>query len=193
MPKKLLFAIAVLFALFAGHAGAELLGPGNQKPPMGFSVAVLEPLGGRILVPMGWELRERHSQETALGWQVIRKRDGVETAPAFHVRVEPFIFRSSGVRASTAAIDGLAQRKLSADRIISECPGRPVGLFQRICLEMTERSPSGKSSRFLYSVFYSDSLDMMAMTVAVAHEDQWESALPLFNQMGNVELLRGDR
>jgi len=189
MNTKFACTIAVAFAMFAGIAGAEVLGPGDQPPPAGFSVAVLEPLGGRMFVPQGWEVRERHQQETALGWEVIRTKDGVATAPAFHVRMQPFIFREGGVKASVAALSGMAQRKKQADRVISECAPSHVGIFQRICLEMTERTANGKSSRFLYSVFFNDAMDLMAMTVAVAHEDQWDSASPLFKQMGNVELL----
>lgn len=188
MFRKLSFAFVA--AVLCHSVFAETLGPGDQPVPAGYSVATLEPLGGRILVPHGWEIRERHQQETALGWEVVRK-DGVDTAPAFHVRVQPVAPQSGGMSASTVAITGMAQRKRQADRILSECPPRPVGLFHRICLEMTERAPSGKSSRFHYSVFYSDSMGLMAMTVAVAHEDQWDSAAAQFKQMGQVELLRG--
>lgn len=172
--------LCLVALLLAGPLHAE------DAVPQGYELQVLEPLGGKILRPKGWFYSEGHRARTWM-W-TLSKEDTHDGKNAYDtgVRIQAF----AGVREATgkspeAFLKGfLAQKKSAASKVHKECRAADQGLFTRTCLEISEGE-----NRILYSVFWSNDIDMAVISIAGAKTADWQANAKFFDAMSAFELI----
>lgn len=199
MPRLLrTLAVSTLMCLAAATASAQAKSPIEKRwssPPAGYTVAVLEPLGGRALLPSGWRLLTSRD-DTTWFWTLIpatARPQGGEPDAMMSIQVQPRLSASEKMTPSQWVRKAFADKKASSLRVLRECGPSQVGIFVRHCLEVEERSPQGRVYHTVLSVFTADETDLLALTIQRSLVDQWAQYAPGFQAMSGVELIDMDR
>lgn len=146
---------------------------------------VLEPTGGKILRPDDWFYTEQH-REGSYVWTLSRE-DPSKGPYTTGVAIQAFVGvqQSKGVPAEAFLRNFAQLKQQSADRFLGERPEQDQGVFSRIGVE-TEEGPH----HILYSLFWGNNdLDVAVVVVSGTSKKRWELYAPLFNVMGDFELI----
>lgn len=158
----------------------------SAQPPDGFIYQELDPLGGRALRPKDWFYASHHNQSSFL-W-IFSKEDLDKTKSyTTGVRIQMLlgVKKSTGMSAKEFIADFVAKKKKSADKVHKTCEAVKQTFFTRMCLE-TEEGPH----RILYSLFWSDEVDMMVVSIAGTTLELWGSNTAIFDTMNQFEPLK---
>lgn len=163
-------------------------------PPAGFTVSVLQPYGGRMLVPVGWKMSSYHDASTWY-WNIVPGDTPAKGEPdaMMSVQLEPGMGKDGREKPSAWIERSFAQVKASAVRVFKECNPAPAGLFVRYCLEVEQRSPEGRMYHTSYSAFAADDMaGILGLTIQRSLTSKWSAMEPMFNRMLVVELIDMD-
>jgi hypothetical protein len=153
--------------------------------PAGFVMQTLAPTGGHIPRPKDWFYLEGH-QGASWMWTISREDISKGASYTTGVRIQTFI----GVKEKTGQSPKefvqqfLTRKKKDATRVIETCAERNQGMFTRVCVQ-TEEGPY----RILYSLFWGNDIDMVAITTSGTMKELWETYSPIFDQMSAFELI----
>ena len=159
--------------------------------PEGYDLQELKPTGGRILRPKGWFYTEGR-REHAYMW-TISKEDPSKGPYETGVRIQCFI----GVQEATGKtpkefVQSFVDGKKKTASVISQRAQHKQGLFTRIGLEVKESLALGGKERpyhILYSCFWGDGADLVAIVISGAPAEQWEKYADAFDAMSGFELI----
>ncbi|TDU64517.1 hypothetical protein EI77_03967 [Prosthecobacter fusiformis] len=158
----------------------------TEKVPAGFVMQVMEPTGGKILRPKGWFYNEGH-RSNAWMWTISKEdthdgKDPYDTG----VRIQAVagVQERTGKSPEVFLKEFIAQKRKAADKVHKNCDAVDQGLFTRTCIEVTERE-----YRILYSVFWSNEIDMIVISIAGAKTTDWEANSKFFDTMSAFELI----
>lgn len=175
----------------AGEATPELSRPVRRAEP-GFEIQPLSPTFGEVLRPTGWFYTEGHRSPTNLRW-IISKENADGHPYETGMSIQLFLGVSQKMnKPADAVVRELAEKQRAGLIGAKSCDSSSQGEFQRICLEGEEsRTVDGKAKRYhiLYSLFYSNSLDMAAFVVSGAPAELWEMYVQDFEKMRSMKLL----
>jgi hypothetical protein len=160
-------------------------------PPSGFTVGVLQPYGGRMLVPVGWKMTTHRDDATSF-WDVVPANSPARGEPdaMMSVQFEPGMGRNGGEKPSAWIERAFAEVKASALQVFKECGPSQAGLIIRYCLEVEQRSPAGRVYHTRYSAFAADDMaGMFGLTIQRSLTTKWSEMEPIFNRMSTVELI----
>ncbi|MEL6105230.1 MAG: hypothetical protein AAFU85_04305 [Planctomycetota bacterium] len=157
--------------------------------PDGFVLQSLNPLGGSIPRPTDWHYAEAH-RKRQLTWTLSKEpsQSGYVTG----VKIQLFI----GVQELTkqtpqAFLEKFLESKAKTAKVISRRDPIKQGKFTRVGLE-TEEPQSDKSKppfRILYSCFWSNDMDMGAITISGTTTDLWDEYEKTFNVMSKMTIV----
>ena len=161
-----------------------------SSPIDGFVEQILEPTGGKVQRPVNWFYKEAHSDKKWV-WIIAKEDPGVGP---YNTGINIQLFREKReVKLPTAEerIANFIEKKKANSVVLSECGVQDAGLFKRRCLETREEGEQAGSPvfRIQYSFFYNNEIDLVAITVAGAPVDEWESAEKIFARMQSIELI----
>jgi hypothetical protein len=161
----------------------------GNAPPTEFVTQVLEPTGGTIPRPKGWFYTEAHRGPGSLLWTI--SRDGIAGGAPYTtgVRVQWLmgVLQGTGKTGKQFVLDFVAAKRREV-KVIGTREEQDQGLFTRVGLE-TEEGPH----RILYSLFWGNSMDMVAISVAGTTKELWDTYSPTFDKMGAFELIDPSR
>lgn len=162
--------------------------PGEEKDPetpMEFVTQELNPTGGEIERPKDWHYKEGHRESTFM-WTLAKENqdDGTYTTG---VRIQMF----AGVTKATSLtpkefVEQFVEKKRKTEgvQVVEMCDPQDEGKFKRICLEIVEGP-----YHILYSLFWSNDMDMVAITIAGTSKELWHVYAPTFDRMNKFKLI----
>jgi len=170
-----MLALGSVSAAQSRHAGPE---------SAGYEIQVLEPTGGKIFRPKGWHYAESHRGPTYM-WTLSRE-DSLKGPYVTGVRIQAFMRVKSGTGQTAEQFlrDFMAEKKRSAQKVLSTCAAEDQGLFTRICLETEEGD-----NHILYSLFWGTRIDVAIVAIAGTTKSLWPTYSPVFNKMSSFELI----
>lgn len=175
--------LIALFTLIAAVCFSPL---GGATEPSAYVTQILEPLGGKIVRPGDWFYTESHVGPSYT-WTLSREdtRNGQLYTTGVRIQTMVGIKNGTGKTAKEFVLDFAANKRQSADKVVSTCAESSQGLFSRICLETEEGS-----NRILYSMFWgSNNMDLAVISIAGTRKELWETYSPVFQKMSAFELI----
>ena len=156
-----------------------------------FNTQVLEPFGGKILMPESWFYRERHG-ESSYVW-ILSKEDPDNGPYITGVKIQYL----SGIEAGTGKSPELFLRQFVSEKknqvkVLSECGAEDQGFFTRICLETLEPATelgSDISYHIRYSLYWGNDMDMAIVMIQGTLDDIWEENSDIFSAMNEFEMI----
>lgn len=154
---------------------------------------ILEPTGGKIMKPKSWFYSESQNSN---GYMWTLSEEDISSGGSYDTGVR--IQLMSGIKTGTGKtpkeflFDFMESKKAAVDRVISTCPEADQGLFSVVCLETVETALHEKSEKkhhILYSLFWSNSMDLVVISIAGARESEWSNYESIFNEMRGFELI----
>jgi hypothetical protein len=177
--------IARVFALVLALVAAPALAQSAAPASGDFVLQILEPTGGKVLRPRTWFYSEGHRAHSYV-WTLSRE-DASKGRYTTGMRIQTLV----GVRQVTGKtpkqflLELAAKRQQIADRVVSRCPASRQPLFTRVCLE-TEEGPY----HIRYSLYWgNDGMDLAVVAIQGTTKELWNTYLPVFNRMGEFELI----
>jgi hypothetical protein len=171
---------AALLIFFAGLCRAEIV------VPPGFELQKLDTTQGRIAKPKGW-FYSHAADKFSLRWTIAREDPNAGPyQTGFRIQFVPDATKAAKVPPERFVENFIAQKLQSAD-VKRQCPAVKVGQFLRRCLETVEGP-----HRILYSLFWSQELDAIVVTIFGAPVAEWEKARHIADRMNEFELLGAD-
>lgn len=154
--------------------------------PPGFRLQELKATGGSILMPDDWQF---DSHGTPTGWLYTfadRFNDDWTYITGFRIQLILDVKNKSGGK--TPHQEVLKARdnfKQHASKVLKECDEEDGGLFRKTCLETLEPNPYDPSDQFhvIYSFFWNDETDTMAVSIFGAPESKWANAEKIYKVM----------
>lgn len=154
--------------------------------PPGFELQVLDTTQGRIAKPKGW-FYSHSADKFSLSW-ILAKEDpkAGRYETGFRIQFVPNATDAAKLPLEQYVDRFIAQRQQSAE-VKRLCSAQRVGQFLRRCLETIEGP-----HRILYSLFWSQELDALVVTIFGAPVAEWEQARYIADRMNEFELLGAD-
>lgn len=178
--------LGLVFVLFSFAATAQT----NIPVPDGYVLQILEPTDGQIARPKDWLYLYRPTQS---GWMWTISAEDPAKWYDTGWRTQVLVGVEAGTKKPRADfVNNFLQQKRNAGQVLRDCPPTEQGIFTRICLEVLEviKTPSGdRRFRILYSVFWGNQIDLVAITTMGTPEQNWDVVQPVFAVMQNLVLV----
>lgn len=175
----------LLFALLSTDVGAQSI-----SVPDGYVLQPLEPTDGVIARPKDWLYLYRPTQS---GWMWTISAEDPSKWYDTGWRTQVLIGVESGTKRPRADFaNNFLQQKRASSQVLRDCAPGEQGAFIRACLEVVEdiKTPTGnRKFRVLYSVFWGQQIDMVAITTAGTPEQNWDNVRPIFEVMQGFVLV----
>ena len=186
MRAKQLCRLLILGSLLSGASpsSGQSAGEAATAEPVRFVTQVLEPTGGKILRPEKWHYAEGHKGPTLM-W-TLSSEDSTKGPYVTGVRIQAFMRVKSGTGQTAEEFlrAFVAQKRKSADKVVSTCAAQDQGLFTRICLETEEGE-----HHILYSLFWGTRIDVAIVSISGTTKSLWPVYSPVFKEMSSFELI----
>jgi hypothetical protein len=156
-----------------------------------FVTQILEPFGGKILMPKDWYYRERHGGPSYI-W--ILSKENPDKGPYITgVKLQYLAGITEGTgKIPEQFLQQFVQQKSSEVEVLSSCEAEEQEFFTRICLETLEPATElggDINYRIQYSLFWSNEMDMAVIMVHGTLEDNWEETSTIFAAMKDFEMI----
>jgi len=180
-----------LLALLLLFTGAPALAQDVRVPP-GFVLQPLDPTDGQIARPRGWFYA---SQGTPSGWMWTLSREDTKQGPylvGMRVQVLMGVEAGSGLTKPGFVQSFIDDKRKAGVRVVRDCPARVEGDFHRRCFEVIEALEfAGRHRDFhiLYTLSWSRTMDMVALSIAGAPAEEWDAHRATFDAMSNIRLV----
>jgi hypothetical protein len=156
-----------------------------------FRVQLLEPLGGKILMPKDWFYKEYHGAPYYV-W-TLSKEDLDKGPYTTGVKIQLISGIQEGAgKTPEEFLKEYAEGKKQTAKVLSECAEEEQQYFTRICVETIETLPEfgdDKKFRIQYSLFWSNRMDMVIVVISGTLEQLWAENEPIFDAMQAFELI----
>lgn len=155
----------------------------SPEAPEGFVHQKLDPLGGKALRPKDWFFTSQNNRSNFI-W-TFSKEDLAKTeayTTGMRIQLAMGVQEASGKSPKDFIADFVKQKKKASDKVHKTCDPVTQDIFTRMCLE-TEEGPH----RVLYSLFWSDTLDMMVISTAGTKTELWDEFTATFDTMNAFE------
>jgi len=158
--------------------------------PDGFVLQTLDPLGGSILRPKDWHYSQSGSKQGVL-WTITKEPNKNGYTTGVRIQLVAGIKKGTGKSPEEFVKDFIKDKKKTS-KVLTEREATQQGGFTRIGLE-TEEPQHGKPDalpfRILYSCFWNNQSDMIAITTSGTTTDLWEENQEIFDTMAGLTLV----
>lgn len=169
------------------HKTMELLSADKKQPD--FTSEKLNPVGGSLLLPRGWLLYEQHNSRSYV-WMATMAPPNMESRGEARMRLmlQPQMLKTERRKPSiyTAA---QVQELVKANPDIKACEPAQVGPWVKVCYEYDQVIDGNTPEKFRVraSMYYSDAMDLFAMTMFSTPADKWTKYAGIMAKMDQLE------
>ena len=162
------------------------------EAPKGYRVQELKATGGEILMPTNWQF---NSHGIPGGWLYTfsdKFNDDWSYLTGFRIQLVLDVKEQSGGKTPReAALAARDKFKANARKVLKECLEEDGGFFRKTCLEVMEPNPYDPKDdlHVIYSFFWKDETDTMAISIFGAPESQWADASKIYDMMTGFTLI----
>ena len=157
--------------------------------PEGFVLQKLEPLGGNILRPKDWHYSQGSANQSVI-W-TISKEPAESYVTGVRVQLVVGVKKATG-KTPEEFVQRFVDGKKKQTKVLSQHKAMKQGGFTRVGIETQEPQPGAKDAppfRILYSCFWNNEMDMVAITISGTTTDLWEEYQETFGTMAGLTIV----
>lgn len=168
----------------------EQLSADKTKPD--FTPEKLKPVGGTLSLPRGWLLYEQHNERSYIWMATMPPPNQQSRGEArFRIMLQPQMLKTEKRKPSIHTATQV-QELVKAHPDIKACEPTRVGPWVKVCYEYEYGQAQGDETtptkfHVRASLYYSDALDLFAMTMFSTPADKWTKYADIMAKMDQLE------